>query len=109
MKISKPCECCKTNTFIIRSKNKQRKYCKNCGTYINYVIQHGFRIRLNKTLVNEGVIQTVKEILLKVLNFFKKIFNDIKDAISKGVEYFMDYMEITPEIQQNEIIDFGDL
>jgi len=70
------------------------------------------RIRDDKSNTNEGlkdVGNKVKEMWIKLLRFLKRVISEIKNAINKGLEYFLDFMELTPVITQNELIDFGEL
>lgn len=56
-------------------------------------------------LLNEGISSAIKhakdkikEVAKKIIDFIKRIATHLKDAISKGVNYFLDFLELEAEI-----------
>jgi len=63
------------------------------GSTLRYFEEKAEEIGIDHKTLNEGIIGE------GLLDWFKKIFNIIKDAIKKGIEYIMKLFAIEPEIE----------
>jgi len=65
-----------------------------------------FILKEYKQLHNDLLKEDLKEIFNKIKDFFFRIFNKLKENLKNGIQYFLEFIGLIPEINFNNEISF---